>query len=355
VAKVLVTGGTGFIGAELVRELLQRGDEVRVAARSRALPETLEGAEVELVACDILDRKAVKRALRGVERVFHAAGLTSLRQADRARCFEVNVRGTKTVLEECLRADVERVVYTSSASAIGPAPPREAADETQLFTAGRLGIAYVNSKHEAEAEAMRLAAHGLPLVCVNPTFVLGPGDVRGTSAGVVRRFMLGRIPLYVPGGLNVVDVRDVARGHLLADSRGKVGERYILGGRNFTLDRLFADLSRLSDVPPPVKLPAAMVLGSVELAERVGLPAPTSPDEVRAGALWWTYRNTKARRELGFKPRSHEETLGDAVTWQLGELGARVRRDRGPQRVALEMVALAGRTARRAAIGLGLG
>jgi dihydroflavonol-4-reductase len=344
VAKVLVTGGTGFIGAELVRELLQRGDAVRVAARSRALPETLEGAEVELVACDILDRKAVKRALRGVERVFHAAGLTSLRQADRGRCFEVNVRGTKTVLEECLRAGVERVVYTSSASAIGPAPPREAADETQLFTAGRLGIAYVNSKHEAEAEAMRLAAHGLPLVCVNPTFVLGPGDLRGTSAGVVRRFMLGRIPLYVPGGLNIVDVRDVARGHLLADRRGKVGERYILGGRNFSWDRFFADVGRMAGVAPPaLRLPGTVALRLVQAAELSGLAAPIGVDEVKAASEWWTYKSTKARRALGWKARPHEETLEATVAWWMARDGERI------------LAAHASGRIRRRALGMALG
>src|SRR5207249_2072420 len=126
-----------------------RGDGVRVAARSKQPPETLAGLDVEPVTCDVLDRRAVRRALKGIDRVFHAAGLASLRDADRARCFEVDVGGTKIVLEECLRAGVERVVYTSSASAVGPAPPGKAADETQLFTAGRLGIAYVNSKHRS--------------------------------------------------------------------------------------------------------------------------------------------------------------------------------------------------------------
>src|SRR5207248_4589582 len=185
-------------------------------------------------------------------------GLTSLRTADRARCFEVNVGGTRTVLEEALRAGVERVVYTSSASAVGPAPPHRAADETQLFTAGRLDIAYVNSKHEAEAEAMRLAAHGLPVVCVNPTLILGPGDERGrSSAAIVRRYMLRRIPVYVAGGFNVVDVRDVAKGHVAADRRGKPGERYLLAGRNYTWDRFFADVGRISGIAPPMlRVPA---------------------------------------------------------------------------------------------------
>jgi dihydroflavonol-4-reductase len=349
VAKVLVTGGTGFIGAALVRELVERGDDVRIASRAASLPDTLEGVEVEQVRCDILDRSAVRRAFRGIERVFHAAGLTSLRAADRRRCFEVNVEGTKTVLEECMRADVERVVHTSSAAAVGPAPPRAAADETQLFTAGRLGIAYVNSKHEAEAEAMRLAAHGLPVVCVNPTFVLGPGGASRSSAGIVRRFMLGRIPIYVPGGVNIVDVRDVATGHLLADAVGEIGERYILGGRNYTWDRFFADVGRISGVAPPsLRLPPKVALALAQAAEGSPLRAPVEVDEVKSAALWWTYRNTKARVHLGWKARPHEETLEATVRWWLARDGDGIAAaEGGLRRRALGGVEMALRLARR--------
>jgi len=354
VGKTLVTGGAGFIGTHLVRALADRGDELRLLLRKTTRTEHLHDLEFERTTGDITDRRAVRRALRDVDRVFHAAGRTSMRRADREAVWEANVTGARVVFEEALRAEVERVVHTSSVSAVGTASRGGTADEASSFNLGHLGIAYINSKHEAEVQGLRLAAKGLPVVFVNPSFVFGPGDPTRTSMGLVRRFLLGRVPAYVDGALNVVDVRDVAAGHLLADERGELGERYILGGRNFTLDRLFADLARLSEVPPPVKLPAAMVLSSVELAERLGLPAPSSRDEVRAGALWWTYRNTRARRELGFKPRPHEETLGDAVAWQLRELGDRVRRDRGPERVALGMLALASRTARRVAASLGL-
>lgn len=147
----------------------------------------------------MLERRTLRRALRGVERVFHAAGLRSLPAADAERLFEINVGGTKAVLEECLRAGVERVVYTSSAAALGPAPRGGAADETQLFKAGRLGIPYVNSVHEAEVEAFRLAAKRLPVVLVNPTLVFGAGDVHLSSTGLVRSFLLGRIPVYADG------------------------------------------------------------------------------------------------------------------------------------------------------------
>jgi dihydroflavonol-4-reductase len=353
VGKTLVTGGAGFIGSHLVRALAERGDDLRLLVRKTTRTEHLDDLDFERATGDVTDRRAVRRALRGVDRVFHAAGRTSMRRADREAVFRANVAGSRAVFEEALRAGVERVVHTSSVSAVGTASRGGTADESTSFNLGHLGIAYINSKHEAEVEGLRLAARGLPITFVNPSFAFGPDDPTRTSMGLVRRFLLGRIPVYVEGALNVVDVRDVAAGHLLADERGQVGERYILGGRNFTLDRLFADLSRLSGVPPPVKLPTAMVLASIELAERLGLPAPSSRDEARSGALWWTYRNTKARRELGFEPRSHEETLGDAVSWQLEELAGRVRRDPRPERLALGMLALAGRTARRAMIGLG--
>ncbi len=268
--KTLVTGGNGFIGSAVTRLLAERGDELRLTVRRRSRLENLDGLEYERFECDVLDRQAVRRALRGVDRVFHLAGVVSLRPTDRERLLKVNVEGTRTVLEECLRAGVERVVYTSSAAAVGPAPPGGVADERQVFTAGHLGIPYVNSKHEAEVEAFHIAARGLPLVCVNPCYVLGTGDIYAHATALVRRYLLGRIPAYAPGAINIVDVADVARGHLLADVRGTPGERYILGNRNYTLDRLFADLARITGFEPPaLRLPpdiamlAARGLGAV--------------------------------------------------------------------------------------------
>ncbi len=335
-AKTLVTGGTGFIGSHLVRALAARGDELRLLVRPSSELAHLEGLDFERAEGDVTDRPSVRAALEGVARVFHVAGRTSLRPADRKAVFATNVLGTRNVLEEALAAGVERVVHTSSVGAIGAAPPNGTLDEYGPFQIGHLGIAYVNAKHEAELEAMRLVARGLPAVIVNPSFVLGPDDPKGTSMSLVRRFLLGRIPAYVDGGLNIVDVRDVAAGHILAAERGRIGERYILAGRNFTLKRLFADLARISDVPaPPIRLPARAAVFGAELGARLGVPLPASPDEVRAAGLWWTYRNTKARAELGFDPRPHEETLEDAVRWQAAQLGDRVRRSPSLQALAL--------------------
>src|SRR5436190_5976513 len=326
--KTLVTGGTGFVGVHLVRALARRGDELRLLAREQSNTDLLEGIEFERVTGDVTDRDSVRRAMKDVERVFHVAGTTSMRTGARDRVLEINVGGTRNVMEEALRAGVTRAVLTSSSSAVGAAGPGETIDEDQPFTVGRLGIAYINSKHEAELVAMRVAAKGLPVVIVNPSFVLGPDDPNpsGTSNALVRRLLLRRVPGYLDGAINVVDVRDVATGHLLADERGQEGERYLLTGRNFTQQRLFADLSRIAGVPaPPVRMRGRLVVGGVEAIEFLGLRVPTSADEVRSGTQWFTYRNDKAREQLGWEPRPHEETLEDTVRWQLEELGRRAQ------------------------------
>jgi dihydroflavonol-4-reductase len=321
----LVTGGTGFIGSHLARALAERGDSLRILARRSSSVEALAGLEFERATGDITDRRAVRRAVAGVERVFHAAGMTSLRERDRAAVWAANARGARIIFEEALTAGVERVVHTSTVGAIGVAEPNGAIDETATFNAGHLGIAYANSKHEAELEALRAVARGLPVVIVNPSFALGPDAPRGTSMDLVRRFLLRRIPAYVDGALNIVDVRDVAAGHLLAEQKGQAGERYILSGRNFTLDRLFADLARISGVEPPqVKVPGSAMLALLKVSARAHLPLPAERDEVRSAMQWWTYRNTRAKQELGFRPRPHEETLTDAVRWQSEQLGDRV-------------------------------
>lgn len=319
----LVTGATGFIGTHVVRALAKRGDELRLFTRRKSDLDLLDGIEFERAIGDVTDRRAVRRAMKGVERVFHIAGRTSLRPQHRDAVWNTNVRGSRIVLESAYEAEVERMVFTSSVAAVGVGERPKPTDEDQTFDIGHLGITYVNSKHEAEVEAVRFAARGLPLTIVNPSFVLGPDAPHGSSMDLVRRFIQRRIPAYVDGGLNVVDVRDVAEGHLLADAKGQVGRRYILSGRNFTLDRLFADLARISGVPAPrLKMPA----GALEHAMRVGgrlplpIPLPSSPDEIRSARLWWCYKNTRAKSELGFSTRKHEDTLEDAVNWQRARL-----------------------------------
>lgn len=340
----LVTGATGLLGSHVTRRLVERGDEVRALVRARSPVEALDDLDVELVRGDVLDRRSVRRAMRGVDRVFHVAGLTGLR-APAAAHFRVNVEGTRIVLEEALRAEVERVVHTSSVAAIGPARRGSTADESQVFDAGRYRLAYVDAKREAEAVAMRLAARGLPVVVVNPAHTFGTGDLRRSSTELVRRFLRRGIPAYVDGALNIVDAEDVARGHLLADEGGEVGERYILGNRNFTLDRLFADLGRLSGVEPPaVKLPLPAALAFARALEAApGTPAITQA-EVRLASLWWAFRSNKARRELGWKPSHHEDTLQATIDWYREREPMRLRRPGTRQPIVLRAAGFGVRT-----------
>src|SRR3954470_1795115 len=174
--KTLVTGGTGFVGVHVVRALARRGDELRLLVRDKSNTAPLDGIDWERASGDVTDRDSVRRAMRGVDRVFHVAGTTSMRTRDRIRVFQVNVEGTRNVMEEALRAGAVRAVLTSSSSAVGAAEPGGTIDEEQPFRVGPLGVAYINSKHEAELVSMRVAAKGLPVVIVNPSFVLGPDD-----------------------------------------------------------------------------------------------------------------------------------------------------------------------------------
>jgi dihydroflavonol-4-reductase len=338
---VLVTGGTGFIGSHLVRALLARGDDVRVSVRASSNRSTLDGLDVERVTADITDPRAMRRAARGVDRAFHVAGTTNLRKGA-AEVLRVNADGTRTVLDACLAERVERVVYVSSVAAIGPARPGGANDERHVH-GGPLGIPYADAKHAAEVEALRVAARGLDVVVANPGHVLGRGDDGRSSTDVVRRFLLRRIAAYVDGAICIVDVEDVAAGLLLCEQRGRTGERYILGTRNYTWERLFGELARYSGIEgPAVRLPKRVALALAEAGARAPGPAPVTPSEVRAAAHWWTYRSAKARRELGWTTRPHEDTVEATVRWYEERLGDRVVRN-SRQPLALRV---AGRAAR---------
>ena len=319
--RTLVTGATGFIGSHVTRLLVQRGDEVRATVRAGSDQQALQALGVATVTADILDRRAIRRAMRGVDRVFHIAGTTRLR-APRAQLYAVLVQGTRIVLEEALRAEVSRAVYTSSVAALGPAARGRNADERNPWRGDRLSIPYLDAMHDGLDVAMSLVPRGLPLVAVLPAHVMGAGDPGRSSTVLVRRFMRRQIPAYVEGTINIVGVQDVARAHLLAEHRGTVGETYILGNRNFTTTRLFADLARLSGVaPPPVKLPVAAALALAEVGGRVGpgwLPTPT---EVRVSSLRWSFSNRKAVAELAWRPSPHEDCLEETIAWYRGRDG----------------------------------
>jgi dihydroflavonol-4-reductase len=346
--RTLVTGPTGFLGAHVTRLLVERGDDVRALVRPTSDLRALDGLELETVTGDVCDRRAIRRALRGVGRVFHVAGTTNLRLS-RAATFALNVEGTRIVLEEALRAGVERVTHTSSVAAIGPARKGSVATETNVWDAARYRIPYVDSKREAETVALGLAERGLVVVMVNPAHVLGAGDPGRSSTVLVQRFLRRQIPAYVDGTLNVVGVEDVARGHLLADERGAPGQRYILGNRNFTLDRLFNDLARLSGVEPPsVKLPLPVALALARAGQPIAGGWMPTPAEIRAASLHWAFSSAKAKRELGWRTSPHEDCLEETIAWYREREAERVAPPGSRQPVALR---LAGAVVRRSPLG----
>lgn len=316
---VLVTGATGFVGSHVVRQLLERGDRVRVLVRPESPLRALEGLEVDVAEGDLRDAASVRAAASGVRQIFHVAADYRLFAKSSAEIYATNVRGTTNVLA-AIDSGVERVIYTSTVATI--AVPRDSLpDETTTSSLGEMIGHYKRSKWLAERVALDAAARGAPVVIVNPTTPVGPGDARPTPTGqVILDFLRGRMPAYVQTGLNVVPVEDVARGHLLAAERGRIGERYLLGGRNMTLKEILEALAAITGRPAPrIRLPwrAAMAIGYADhVFAHVSGRQPRVPlDGVRmARHLMWV-SSEKAERELEFKSGSVEAALERAVRW----------------------------------------
>ncbi|MEM1244845.1 MAG: hopanoid-associated sugar epimerase [Acidobacteriota bacterium] len=317
---VLVTGGSGFVGAHLVRQLLQRGDAVRCLVRPTSARTTLDGLDVELAEGDLRNAGSLREAVRGCGRVFHCAADYRLYARDPNELYDSNVGGTQNVLEAALREGVERVVYTSTVGALGIVPGG-VADETTPVTEAEMIGHYKRSKYLAEREAEKYVERGLPVVIVNPSTPVGELDVKPTPTGqIIVDYLSGRLPAYVATGLNLIDVRDVARGHLLADELGRPGRRYILGHRNLTLREMLDLLSRLTGRPPvrlrlPHWIPLSVGAVSTAWARRTGGEPRVSVESVRMSTKTMFFDATRARDELGLSPGPVEEALRRAIDW----------------------------------------
>src|SRR6266480_3042726 len=276
-----VTGATGFVGGHVARQLAERGDRVRVTYRDQRRLERLHALDVESVRGDVLDRSSMRRAMRGCDLVFHTAGFVGSRPVERV--WQMNAMAPRTVVEAAAAEGIGRVVHTSSVAAVGRAPHGEVADEQTVFRGGEFGLAYGDSKHEGEAEALAAGARlGVEVVVVNPAYVLGvpvdpyqPGE---TSTRVVGNFLLGKLPAVVDGATNVVDVEDVAHGHLLAAEKGKPGERYILGGYNLTWVELIDRLAVESEMRRPLLVLPREVGAIAQLQGELRIPGPIAPE-----------------------------------------------------------------------------
>ena len=318
--EALVTGANGFIGGALVRRLLEAGHRVRAFVRPAADRRGLQGLPVEIVQGDLLDRRSLQAAVKGCRWIFHVAALYRLWARDRQAFYASNVEGTRNVLEAAWEAGVDRVVYTSTVGVFPPSRDGQPITEEIAGTLDQVCGDYKRSKFLAEAEA--LARRGLPVVVVNPTAPVGPGDWKPTPTGqMIVDYLNGKMWAYMDTGLNIIAVEDVAEGHLLAAQRGRPGQRYILGHENLTLRQIFAVLAEISGIPAPwVKVPRAVVLPLGHLSQWVserltGRPPRIPLDAARMAQHFMFFDNRKAREELGLCPGPAADALRRAATW----------------------------------------
>jgi dihydroflavonol-4-reductase len=331
----LVTGATGFLGSHVARLLGERGERVRVLIRPSSEVRRLEGLPVERVAGDLRDPASLSRAVEGVETVYHVAADYRLWARDPRDIYEANVTGTRNLLQAARNAGVARFVYTSTVATMAVPHSDSLPDERTVTSVEQMIGHYKRSKWLAEQEALNAARTGLPVVIVNPTTPIGPGDAKPTPTGrILVDFLNGRMPAYVDAGLNFVPVEDAAAGHLLAAEHGTLGERYILGGENLSLKQVLDMLAHLSGRPAPrVRLPHALALaaGYADAAWALLLRRePQIPLEgVRMARHSMFVDAGKARRELGFAPGPVAAALERAVRWYQANGYVSVRRASG--------------------------
>jgi dihydroflavonol-4-reductase len=325
--RCFVTGGSGFIGANLVHELVARGHQVKALLRPGSDVRGLRGAEYEQVQGDVLDRQLLESTMRDCDCCFHLAASYHLWLRDYRQMYTANVDGTRNVLEAAATAGCQRIVYTSTVGCIGL--PKEVngkwppTDETTPVTEAQMSNHYKRSKWRAEAVAMELARKGLPVVIVNPSAPVGPRDVKPTPTGqVIVDFLDRNMPAYLDTGLNWVHVRDVAIGHILAAERGRPGERYILGHAegNWTMKQAFAVLQEITGIPAPkLKVPYWVALMAAYCNEAVASITAKPPKAPLAGVRMAKYKMffspAKAIRELRLPQTPPRQALADAVAW----------------------------------------
>ena len=331
--KCFVSGASGFIGANLVHELIARGHSVKALLRRESDWRGLQGADFERVEGDVSDREKLESAMRGCDWCFHVAASYHLWLPDYKPMYAANVEGTRNVIEAAASAGCSRIVYTSTVGCIGLPAEKPGArsqkseliptDEDAPVSAAQMSNHYKLSKWQAEQVARELAAKGLPIVIVNPSAPVGPRDVKPTPTGkVIVDFLNRQMPAYLDTGLNWVHVRDVAIGHILAAEKGKIGERYILGNAegNWTMKEAFMVLEKITGIPAPrfqVPYPVALLAAHVdETVSKFTGKAPKAPlAGVRMAKYKMFFNPAKAIRELGLPQTPPETALADAVEW----------------------------------------
>ncbi len=323
----LVTGGAGFIGSHVVRRLLAEGIRVRCLVLPSDPAPALRGLDVEIVTGDITDPVSVRSALDGVDMLFHLAAIYALWLPRPEKMFDVNVLGTRVVLDEARAAGLKRVVYTSSIAAVGYLPGREISDERVGYNDWHIDNDYVLSKYIGELEALARNTPEFEVVVVNPSLPFGENDLAPTPTGrLIRDAMSGKVPFVAEGGFNAADVRDVAEGHLLASVKGVGGERYILGGHNVTYAEFAQAIARAAHTKAPkLVAPTRFVrmfahlseLAAEHVTHKPPTMTPSSVDYMSGRFLWFS--TDKAERELGYTKRALDDAVSSSVAWFAGQ------------------------------------
>jgi dihydroflavonol-4-reductase len=313
----LVTGASGFVGWHVARALIERGHRVRALVRASSnIPEL----EAEFVKGDLRDPATLERAVAGCDLVFHVAADYRLWSKNPGDLYQSNVEGTRNMLSAARAAGVERFVYTSTVGCIG-VPPGGIGDESRVESLADMTGDYKRSKFLAEQVALEFAREGFPVVIVNPTAPMGDHDFKPTPTGqIVLDFLNGAMPVFIDTGLNVVSVRDVARGHLLACEKGRTGERYILGSENMTLAQILGELASITGrKAPTIRLPYFLAysagFATTAWASLTGTPPRVPIEAVRMAKKKMWVSHEKAARELGYSPAPARDALADAVAW----------------------------------------
>jgi dihydroflavonol-4-reductase len=319
--RALVTGASGFVGAAVARALVAADWRVRVLVRKRSDRGNLRHLPLDVVEGDLTDAASLGAAVADCEAVFHVAADYRLGAPDPSQLYKTNVDGTRNLLTAAAAAGVKRTVYTSSVATMGIPPDRKPGDEQTPVTLAAMIGHYKRSKFLAERVVLEAAAAGAPVVIVNPSTPVGPGDIKPTPTGqLVRDAAAGRMPAYVDTGLNIVHVDDVAAGHILAFERGRVGERYILGGEDMTLrEILFYIAAHTGRQPPRIRLPYAAILPVALIAEAAarvtGRSGRVTLEGVRMSRKIMFFSSAKAVRELGYRWRPPHQAFDDAIRW----------------------------------------
>jgi dihydroflavonol-4-reductase len=319
---VLVTGASGFVGSAVARIAQQKGFAVRVLVRATSPRQNLEALDADIAIGDMRDEASMRAALRGVRYLFHVAADYRLWAPDPTEIERANLEGTQATMRAALKEGVERIVYTSSVATLKVTSAGHSADESAPLTAEQAIGVYKRSKVLAERAVERMVANErLPAVIVNPSTPIGPRDVKPTPTGrIIVEAALGKIPAFVDTGLNLVHVDDVAAGHLLALERGRIGERYILGGENLPLQQMLADIAALTGrKPPTVSLPRwplyPLAFGAEAVARLTKREPFVTVDALRMSKNKMYFTSEKAERELGYRARPYREGLRDALDW----------------------------------------